>query len=247
MGYNAEKVVPYVDKESSKSEQVEEMFDEIAPKYDFLNHALSFGMDKGWRKKGIESLQEVSPKRILDIATGTGDLAILAYQLLHPDHILAIDISEGMMNVGRKKVRRLGLEDKIEFEWQDSTHLELADDSFDAAMVAFGVRNFEDLDKGLQEIARVLRPGGKLMILELSTPEHFPMKQGYQIYSKVIIPNIGRLISGKKAAYTYLPKSISVFPQNKNLAEIIKKNGYANVTYRKLTLGICTLYTGIKK
>ncbi|MDL2223863.1 bifunctional demethylmenaquinone methyltransferase/2-methoxy-6-polyprenyl-1,4-benzoquinol methylase UbiE [Bacteroidales bacterium OttesenSCG-928-M06] len=246
MSYEAEKLVPYANKKSSKANQVEEMFDEIAPKYDFLNHALSFGLDKGWRKKGIESLRSISPEKILDIATGTGDLAIMAYQKLHPKKIIAVDISEGMMDIGRKKVNDLGLANKIFFEWQDSTHLEIEDNSFDAAMVAFGVRNFENLDKGLQEIRRVLRPGGKLMILELSTPEYFPFKQGYQIYSKFIIPNIGRLISGKKSAYTYLPKSISIFPQNKALSNIMIKNGYSHVIYKKLTLGVCTLYLGTK-
>lgn len=246
MSYDAEKVVPYVDKTSSKVNQVEEMFDEIAPRYDFLNHTLSLGLDKGWRKKGIESLRSIFPKKILDVATGTGDLALLAYQSLEPEKIIAVDISEGMMNVAREKVEKLNLSDKIEFEWQDSTQLKIEDNFFDAAMVAFGIRNFENLDKGLQEILRVLRPGGKLMILELSTPECFPLKQGYQVYSKFIIPNIGRLVSGKKSAYTYLPKSISVFPQNKVLKEIMAKNGYVNPSYKKLSMGICTLYLGEK-
>ena len=246
MNYKMEKLTPYSDKRSSKTDQIEEMFDKIAPNYDFLNHALSFGLDKGWRKKGIESLDDISPQKILDIATGTGDLAVMAYQILHPEHILAVDISEGMMNIGRKKIKKAGLSKHIELEWQDSANLELEDNSFDAAMVAFGVRNFENLDKGLQEILRVLRPGGKLMILELSTPEHFPMKQGYYVYSRFIIPGIGRIVSGKKAAYSYLPKSISAFPQNKALKEIMIKNGYVNVDYKILSLGVCTLYTGMK-
>jgi len=246
MTYKAEKVVPYSDKDTSKGAQVEQMFDEIAPQYDLLNHLLSMGVDKSWRKKGIQSLKEVNPQNILDIATGTGDLAIQAYPVLKPQHILGIDISEGMMNVGRKKVVAEGLSEKIKFEWQNCTDLHLETDSFDAAMVAFGVRNFEDLDKGLKEILRVLRPEGKLMILELSTPEYFPMKQGYLIYSKLIIPLIGKLVSKSKVAYSYLPKSISAFPQNKTMKAILEKNGFTNVEYKKLTFGICTLYTAKK-
>jgi demethylmenaquinone methyltransferase/2-methoxy-6-polyprenyl-1,4-benzoquinol methylase len=240
-------VLPYADKNTSKGEQVEEMFDEIAEQYDLLNHTLSWGIDKSWRKKGINALKDISPKKILDIATGTGDLAIKAYEILQPEEILGIDISEGMMNLGRKKVENLGLADKIHFEWQDSTNLKLHSDSFDAAMVAFGVRNFEDLDKGLQEILRVMRVGGKLMILELSTPEYFPMKQGYTIYSKLIIPVLGRLISGSKAAYKYLPQSIKAFPQNKAMKAIMEKNGYVDVSFKKLSCGLCTMYLGTKK
>ena len=246
MTYKAEKVVPYSDKDTSKGAQVEQMFDEIAPQYDLLNHLLSMGIDKSWRKKGIQSLKEINPQNILDIATGTGDLAIQAYPILQPQHILGIDISEGMMNVGRKKVKAEGLSEKIRFEWQNCTDLQLESGSFDAAMVAFGVRNFEDLDKGLREILRVLRPGGKLMILELSTPEHFPMKQGYLVYSKLIIPLIGKLVSKSKVAYSYLPKSISAFPQNKIMKAILEENGFTNVEYKKLTFGICTLYTAKK-
>lgn len=243
--YQVEKIVPF-DSTDKKSVQVEQMFDEIADHYDELNHTLSMGIDRNWRKKGILSLKNLNPKKVLDIATGTGDLAIDAYYRLQPDQILGIDISEGMMEIGRKKVAKLGLSDKITFEKQDCTNLQLPNNSFDAAIVAFGVRNFENLDKGLQEILRVLRPGGKLMILELTSPEHFPMKQAYIFYSKLVIPTIGKFISRNKAAYNYLPKSIAVFPQGKTMIAIMEKNGFKNTTFKLFTFGICTMYSGTK-
>lgn len=246
MTYQAEKIVPFSDDDTSKGIQVEKMFDEIAPQYDRLNHTLSFGIDRRWRKKGILSLKEIQPKKIIDIATGTGDLALQAFPLLHPDTIIGVDISENMMQIGRKKAAAAGLSDAILFERQDCTNLTMETNSFDAAMVAFGVRNFENLDKGLQEIRRILRPGGKLVILELSSPEHFPMKQAYQLYSRIIIPTIGRLISKSRVAYHYLPKSIAAFPQNKELKTILEKNGFRDVGYNLFTLGICTLYFGKK-
>lgn len=245
MSYQAEKIRPY-NSEEKKAVQVERMFDDIAENYDTLNHTLSLGIDKSWRKKGILSLQSLHPQTILDIATGTGDLAIEAYQRLAPNKIVGIDISEKMMAVGKKKVDKWQLSDKISFKKEDCTQLTLADNSFDAAMVAFGIRNFEELDKGLQEIRRVLKPGGKLMILELSSPEHFPMKQLYTIYSKLIIPGIGRLISKNEAAYQYLPKSISVFPQGNEMVNILKKNGFKEATCTTYTLGICSMYLASK-
>ena len=246
MTYNVEKVLPDSKNEASKGIQVEKMFDDIAGQYDLLNHTLSFGIDRYWRKKGIKTLKSIQPKKILDIATGTGDLAIQAFPLLSPEKILGVDISEGMMQVGREKVAEIGLQNQIEFEKQDCTNLTFEDNSFDAAMVAFGVRNFEDLDKGLQEILRVLCVGGKLMILELSSPEYFPMKQAYQLYSKLIIPTLGRLISKSVTAYHYLPNSIAAFPQNAGLKAILEKNGFKDVCYKKLTFGLCTLYVGTK-
>ncbi len=245
MTYKAEKILPYNSSEN-KATQVERMFDEIAENYDTLNHTLSMGIDKSWRKKGILSLKNLQPKKILDIATGTGDLAIDAFQRLKPDSILGIDISEGMMEVGRQKVASLQLSEQITFEKQDCTDLQLDDNSFDAAMVAFGIRNFEDLDKGLKEILRVLKPGGKLMILELSTPEHFPMKQLYTIYSNIIIPNIGRIISKSKAAYKYLPKSIEAFSQGQEMVNILKNNGFKEAFCQTYTFGICSMYLGEK-
>lgn len=246
MAYKAEKILPYQSSQESKGAQVEEMFDSIADNYDALNHTLSIGIDRGWRKKALRKLKTIEPHTILDVATGTGDLAIQAYDLLEPSRILGIDISEGMMNVARRKVDKLGLSDKITFEKQDCLNLTLADESFDAVMVAFGVRNFEDLDKGLKEILRVLKPGGKLMILELSTPQSFPMKQAYWIYSKLVIPTIGKLISKSNTAYKYLPKSIEAFSQGKEMTDILTKNGYKEAQCTTYTLGICSMYLGTK-
>ncbi|MDR3341102.1 MAG: bifunctional demethylmenaquinone methyltransferase/2-methoxy-6-polyprenyl-1,4-benzoquinol methylase UbiE [Candidatus Symbiothrix sp.] len=245
MIYKAEKIVPYAANEAPKSVQVERMFDEIAGKYDFLNHTLSLGIDKRWRKEGILTLRDLFPQNILDIATGTGDLALEAYRLLHPEKIVGIDISEKMMDVGREKIAQVGLAGKISFEWQNCSGLQMNDNIFDAAIMAFGIRNFENLDKSLQEILRVLRPGGRLMFLELSTPEYFPMKQGYKIYSQ-LIPFIGQWISRSKAAYRYLPESIAAFPQNADLKAIMEKNGFIGTKYRKLSFGLCTLYSGEK-
>lgn len=245
MTYEAEKILPY-ESEEKKVVQVEHMFDAIAENYDTLNHTLSMGIDKGWRKKGILSLKELHPQMILDIATGTGDLAIEAYKRLKPQQIVGIDISEKMMDVGRKKVLDAGLKDHISFEKQDCADLGFEDNTFDAAMVAFGVRNFENLDQCVREILRVLKPGGKLVILELTTPEKFPMKQLYSIYSKLIIPGIGRLISKNNTAYRYLPKSIAAFSQGKEMTGIMHKNGFRKAIFKRLTFGICTMYIGVK-
>ena len=236
-----------MDNDASKGVQVEKMFDEIAGRYDRLNHTLSFGLDYYWREKGVLALKDVHPEKILDIAAGTGDLALLCYRLLQPQHILCIDISGKMMQIGREKVLRAGLSEKIEFERQDCMRLKFADRSFDAAMAAFGVRNFENLDRGLREILRTLRPGGKLIILELSSPEYFPMKQAYRLYSRTIIPLTGRIISGNKPAYNYLPRSIAAFPQGSRMKSILEKNGFCNVQYEKLTFGVCTLYSAYRK
>ncbi|SHF42920.1 bifunctional demethylmenaquinone methyltransferase/2-methoxy-6-polyprenyl-1,4-benzoquinol methylase UbiE [Dysgonomonas macrotermitis] len=245
MTYQAEKIVPYESSEN-KGVQVERMFDSIAENYDTLNHTLSMGIDRGWRKKSLLALKDLNPQNILDIATGTGDLAIQAYDILRPQHITGIDISEGMMDVGRKKVDKLGLSGHISFEKQDCMALDIPDNTFDAAVVGFGVRNFEDLDKGMKEILRVLKPGGRLMILELTTPKSFPMKQGYWIYSRLFIPSIGRLISKDKVAYKYLPKSIEAFVQGKEMVEVLAKNGFRNARYKSYTFGICSMYIGEK-
>jgi len=245
MTYDAEKIVPYSDEEN-KGAQVERMFDSIAENYDTLNHALSMGIDRGWRKKGLKALKKNDPETILDIATGTGDLAIQAYDIIKPKSILAIDLSEGMMDVGRKKAGNAGLSDFITFERQDCMALDIPDNSFDAAMVAFGIRNFEDLDKGLKEILRALKPGARLMILELSTPRHFPMKQAYWLYSRLFIPTVGRLISKDKAAYSYLPKSIEAFIQGKEMVNALLKNGFKEAFHKTYTFGICTMYLAEK-
>jgi len=245
MSYGAEKIVPYELDSTGKGIQIELMFDEIATRYDFLNHAFSMGMDKYWRRKGILSLKAYSPKNILDVATGTGDLALDACRLLKPEKITGIDISEKMLAIGREKAVKAGLTDVIYFEKQDCINLQIDSDIFDAAVVAFGIRNFENLDKGLQEIHRVMRQGGRLMILELSSPEYFPLKQAYRIYSR-LIPIIGQWISRSKTAYKYLPKSISAFPQNDEMAVILEKNGFSGVEYRTLSGGICTMYLARK-
>lgn len=245
MDYPQESIKPY-NKEGKKSELVEEMFDNIAPAYDKLNHTLSMGIDRCWRKKAIRTLRPFHPKRMMDVATGTGDFAILACRELQPDSLTGIDISEGMMNVGREKVKQARLSDKITFAREDCTCLSFADGSFDAVTVAFGIRNFEGLDKGLSEMCRVLTPGGHLVILELSTPDRFPMKQLFGIYSKVVIPLIGKCISKDNSAYTYLPQSIRAFPQGEVMQEVIRKAGFSEVRFKRLTFGTCTLYTATK-
>lgn len=230
----------------AKSEQVASMFDSIAHKYDSLNHILSFGIDKIWRRKGLNQLKKDSPKNILDIATGTGDLAFRAKEILQPDSILGIDISEQMLQVAQVKSEKKGYSDIIRFDKQSCMHLNLADNSFDAAIVAFGVRNFEDLKQGFREILRVLKPEGKLMILELTTPQSFPMKQLYFIYSKLVIPTAGRLVSKSETAYTYLPNTIKAFVQGEALKQILLECGFSSAEYKKYTFGICTMYLAKK-
>ena len=243
--YPQESVKPY-NEEEKKSVQVERMFDNIAPAYDQLNHTLSWGIDKSWRKKAIHWLKPFNPQRMMDVATGTGDFAIQACRVLNPKELIGTDISEGMMNVGRQKVKEAGLESRISFAKEDCTALSFPDNRFDAITVAFGVRNFEDLDKGLREMHRVLDSEGKLVILELSEPEWFPMKQLYALYSKVVIPTLGKLLSKDRSAYTYLPQSIKAFPQGEVMKEIILKAGFKEACFKRLTLGICTLYTATK-
>ena len=243
--YPQESIKPYNENEK-KSVQVERMFDNIAPAYDQLNHTLSWGIDKSWRKKAINWLKPFQPQRMMDVATGTGDFAIQACRVLNPKELIGTDISEGMMNVGRQKVKDAGLEGRISFAKEDCTALTFPDNRFDAITVAFGVRNFEDLDKGLREMHRVLDTNGKLVILELSEPDWFPMKQLYALYSKVVIPTLGKLLSKDRSAYTYLPQSIKAFPQGEVMKEIILKAGFSEASFKRLTLGICTLYTATK-
>lgn len=245
MNYPQEHIKPY-GKGGKKSEQVEKMFNNIAPAYDKLNHTLSMGIDRNWRKKAINMLRPFRPRRIMDVATGTGDFAILACRELQPDTLTGTDISEGMMEVGREKVKQAHLSDKISFVREDCTCLSFADGSFDAVTVAFGVRNFEDLDKGISEMCRVLSPGGHLVILELSTPDRFPMKQLFTVYSRIVIPLLGKCISKDNSAYTYLPESIHAFPQGEVMQEVIRKAGFSEVSFKRLTFGICTLYMARK-
>lgn len=245
MNYPQEEIKPY-DGNESKAEQVEKMFNNIAPAYDKLNHALSWNIDKSWRKKAIALLKPFNPQHIMDVATGTGDFAIQACRTLQPEELIGTDISEGMMNVGREKVKREGLEKSISFQREDCTKLSFPENRFDAITVAFGIRNFEDLDRGLQEMYRVLTPGGHLVILELSEPDYFPMKQLYAVYSKAVIPTLGKLLSKDRSAYTYLPQSIKAFPQGEVMQKIIRKAGFSQVSFKRLTLGICTLYFATK-
>ena len=246
MEYPQEKVRPQGYGDGSKREQVEQMFDHIAPTYDRLNRTMSMGIDRSWRKKALKALKPHAPQQMLDVATGTGDFAILACSLLHPAQLTGIDISEGMMEVGREKVKAAGLEQTIRFEKQDCTQRTFADETFDAVTVAFGIRNFEHLDRGLSEMCRVLRSGGHLVILELSAPEQFPMKQLYRLYAGCFIPTVGRLISRDRSAYTYLPESIQAFPQGEVMQEVIRKAGFTKVNFKRLTFGVCTLYIAEK-
>lgn len=240
-----ETLLPYGDG-NRKRNQVQNMFDAIAGKYDFLNHFMSFHQDKRWRKKAILSLINDMPKNMLDIATGTGDFALEAYRWLQPDHITGADLSEGMMAVGAQKVNKAGLDQHIHFELQDCTALTFQDNTFDAVTVAFGVRNFEDIAKGISEMFRVLKPGGKMVILELSRPETFPMKQLFNIYSTIIMPMVGRFFSKDNRAYEYLPASIQVVPQGKEMVGILNKTGFEESSCKGFTFGICSMYTGRK-
>ncbi len=243
--YGSEKILPY-DGDEHKGTQVKRMFDSIAHTYDLLNHTLSFGFDKGWRRKGIAFLRPFAPASILDVATGTGDLAIQMQRELSAQTIIGADISEGMMNVGRQKVDTAGLAAHIRFEYQDAMAFTYEDNTFDAVTAAFGVRNYEDIRQGLAEMYRVLKPGGHLMILELSTPERFPMKQLYQLYSTLVIPTVGRLFSKEKNAYSYLPASIREVPQGKVMVESLAGIGFTETRVQTFTFGICSLYTGKK-
>lgn len=245
MEYDVEKVKPYND-DQSKREQVTEMFDGIAGQYDLLNRVLSLGIDTYWRKEALKAIIRYKPKQILDVATGTGDFAIMAQRILNPDRITATDISEGMMDVGREKVLQKGLQDNIIFELQDCSNLSYYDNTFDAVTAAFGVRNFEEINKSFQEVLRVLRPGGVFMFIELSTPEKKPMKGLYDIYTKYAMPTMAKLLSTEERAYEYLPESISVFPQGREMMLILQKNGFTNIRLRRLTLGITTMYIAEK-
>ena len=243
--YEQEKITPYGDG-TSKAVQVEQMFDDIAPTYDKLNHRLSWNIDKSWRKKAISSLAEFHPQKILDIATGTGDFAILSAQMLKPQEIIGADISEGMMQVGRRKVKKANLDEVISFKKEDCLNLSFGDESFDAVTAAFGIRNFQDLDKGLREICRVLKKNGHLCIVELTTPVTFPMKQLFWIYSHTILPVYGKLVSKDKSAYRYLTKTIEAFPQGELMVDIFRKAGFDKSHFRRLSFGICTLYFATK-
>jgi len=238
-------VIPYKEEELGKKEQVALMFNNISPRYDLLNHLLSLGIDIHWRKKAIELLRPLKPKRILDVATGTGDFAIQSLSLT-PDEVTGIDISDGMLEIGREKIKKRNLDEIITLENGDSENLRFSDNKFDAVIVAFGVRNFENLEKGLAGMHRVLKKGGKVVILEFSKPSSFPFKQIYNFYFKSILPIIGNVISKDNSAYTYLPESVQAFPQGAVFLDILNKTGFNQTECIPLTFGICSIYTGIK-
>jgi demethylmenaquinone methyltransferase/2-methoxy-6-polyprenyl-1,4-benzoquinol methylase len=238
-------VVPYKQSTESKKEQVAKMFDNISKRYDFLNHFLSLGIDIGWRRKAIRLLQNKKPKSILDVATGTADFALEATRL-NPDRIVGIDISDGMLEVGREKIRDKNLQEKIVLENGDSENIKYEENTFDAVIVSFGVRNFENLDKGLENIFRVLKPNGTVSIIEFSQPTTFPFKQLYFFYFKYILPLIGRIVSKDQSAYTYLPESVSQFPYGEQFTQRLEMAGFVNTQIIPLTFGISSIYMAEK-
>ena len=244
--YPHDTVVPFKDSKESKKKQVENMFDKIAFRYDFLNRFLSAGIDVGWRKKAIRQLVSSNPKNILDVATGTGDFALTCYEILKPEKITGIDISEGMLDIGRKKIEKAGLEQKIELLNGDSEAILFDDNTFDAVTVAFGVRNFENLEKGLDEIKRVLKPEGKLIILEFTKPSLPVIKQLYNFYMNTVTPKIGKIIAKNNEAYQYLNDSVLQFPEKESFIHILNQSDYRNAFYKTLTLGICSIYCAEK-
>jgi demethylmenaquinone methyltransferase/2-methoxy-6-polyprenyl-1,4-benzoquinol methylase len=243
---SVERLTPYNSGEN-KGKQIAKMFNAIAFRYDIMNRLISLGQDKRWRRKAISILKPQMPKTILDIATGTGDMAIKLHSMLTPCKVTGCDISEGMMEVARKKVTDLGLSEKINFTAGDCIALPFPDNSFDAVTISFGIRNVEDIEKGLSEINRVLTPNGKLVILELSVPENKFYKFFYSIYTKLFIPTLGKLITGERSAYDYLRKSIAVVPQGKAMVELMNKVGMTDSNYTYMTFGACAIYSAKKE
>jgi demethylmenaquinone methyltransferase / 2-methoxy-6-polyprenyl-1,4-benzoquinol methylase len=239
-------VVPYKDSSDSKKEQVADMFDSISGKYDFLNRLLSGGIDIYWRKKALAMIKDRNNELVLDIATGTGDLAIEANKTLKVKKIIGVDISEGMLNVGKEKIKKLGLTDKIELQMGDSEKLLFDDNTFDTVIVSFGVRNFENLLKGLSDMCRVLKPGGTCLVVEFSKPASFPFKQFYWFYSTKILPIIGKLVSKDSSAYSYLPESVKAFPDGRAFLDVFEQAGFRETSVKTLTFGICSIYLGRK-
>ena len=245
-GNRVEQVTPYGTHDTAKTEQVRQMFDSIAPAYDFMNRAMTLGIDIWWRKLAVKRLKRLRPSRILDVATGTGDFAIQLNESLQPQHVTGIDLSQGMLDEACRKVKEKGLESIITFEQGDCMALPMQDETFDAVTVAFGVRNFEHLQQGYREMARVLKPGGMLCVLELSTPTNPLIRWFYDLYSMHIIPWVGSLKSGDKTAYRYLPQSIAAVPQGDDMLQLMRNAGLRKTLYKRLTLGVCTIYTAVK-
>lgn len=239
-------IIPFKDSGKSKKEQVAEMFDKIAGKYDVMNRFLSARTDIGWRKKAIHLLKKDNPQHILDVATGTADMALLAYKLLQPAQITGIDISEGMLELGRKKIEKEQLGEKIHLQHGDSETINFADNTFDAVMVAFGVRNFENLENGLAEMLRVLKPGGRLVVLEFSKPRQKAVKRFYNLYMSIVAPQVARWFKQNKEAYQYLNESANAFPDRQLFTDILKKVGYTHTDCKPLSFGICCIYSGRK-
>ena len=245
-GSRVEQVTPYGDQTTAKTEQVRQMFDSIAPAYDFMNRAMTLGIDIWWRRLAVKRLRRIQPKHILDVATGTGDFAIQLQQSLQPSHITGIDLSQGMLDEACRKVKEKGLEEVIAFEQGDCMALPMADGTYDAVTVAFGVRNFEHLQQGYQEMARVLRPGGMLCVLELSTPRNRLIRWFYDLYTLHIIPAIGTMKSGDKSAYRSLPQSIAAVPRGDDMLQLMRNAGLRETVCKRLTLGVCSIYTAVK-
>ena len=264
--YSHDRIVPFKDSESGKKQQITEMFDKIAFRYDFLNRFLSGGIDIYWRRRAIRELRGLTGARptasaagalangiptagalaILDVATGTGDMAVMLTRHLAGAHVTGIDISRGMLEIGEQKISRLGLRDRISLQPGDSEALQFADGSFDAVTVAFGVRNFENLEEGLREMLRVLKPGGRLVVLEFSQPHTPGVRQVYDLYLRLVAPNVGKMVSSSREAYQYLNDSVKAFPEGTAFLDILNNSGYTQVRLRRLSLGICTLYIGGK-
>ena len=245
--YSHDTIVPFNDSELSKKQQVAAMFDQIAFRYDFLNRFLSGGIDKYWRKRAIAELKELQPRKVLDVATGTADVAIMTYKYLKPEKIIGIDISEGMLKLGQQKVDKILHDKQIELLKGDSEAINFPNETFDAITVAFGVRNFENLEKGLAEMFRVLKPGGKVVILEFSKPRKTGFKNLYNLYMNLIAPRAGQWLSKNKDAYQYLNQSVKAFPEGETFLHILQQVGFSNTTLKRLSLGICTIYCGRKK
>ncbi len=243
--FKCEKVLPYADG-GSKTKQITEMFDHIAGQYDRMNRLMSLGQDRVWRRKAIDALEVCHPKRVLDVATGTGDFAIAVAERLKPERVLGVDLSREMMNVGKGKVAERGLSDVVDFTQGDSTDLRLEDGSFDAVTVAFGVRNFSSLEKGLKEINRVLVGGGMLAILEMTEPNNALLRLGYKVYTKLCLPVMAKLFAKDLKAYDYLPASIQAFPKDDEMRNLLKMCGFQSVEIRKFTMQTCSLYLACK-